>query len=738
MAVDAEIMSAFDAIDPTKLDYEQWFKVSAVMHDEGLSEAEWDAWNRRDVKRYTERTNGRKWASIRGDGRATRKTVFGLAYANGWQGEREGGKTTFARRDMATTKGSVTTMPPEDITPKLDDYGVPEQITMLPIDMEPAEMMQRQLACMFRVGEGVGIAGADQCFYNERQQKWQPLAGKNSKNEVWHHNAEVFLANHVNASAGAWVRVNPTTGSGNADVTRYASALIESDDIEPERQLELYRSLHLPIRCVVDSGNKSMHAICIIDAADEQEYRKRVEWLRTYCDVNGLPTDHSNINPSRYVRLAGAIRGENVQRLVCEAMGPQSWGEFRAKVAELAQGQDESDDAPNIEFLDLSSIVDEPIVPLDEVIVGLLPRERVGQVVARGGSGKTFMAYEAALCVASGREWLGFWCRRGRALFIDPELHVSDIHRRVQSIAQTMGITSSDVAGRFDVVSLRGTTATADVLDMAIRQRIAATGKPYDLIIIDSINAILTGDENSSVDVRAFIASLQRLTKDTGAACLVFHHAGKGGGRGAGELARGSSVFLDGPDECMELMPLRVDQGTAADELLKAHTQTKANGEPIYATAWRLTFPKHRTGAPIKPIDIIFRHPLHVVDNTGELATCKVAGSSADHGEDGGNQKGANYRKVWDQMDALLDGIVADIRSEGGKPTRAACLDVLNERREGMGLKRWSKATFRNNTLRGGSLSYRVNPATNELYRLSDDELASESETEGGAVLDSP
>ena len=103
-----------------------------------------------------------------------------------------------------------------------------------------------------------------------------------------------------------------------------------------------------------------------------------------------------------------------------------------------------------------------------------------------------------------------------------------------------------------------------------------------------------------------------------------------------------------------------------------------------------------------------------------------------------GNQKGANYRKVWDQMDALLDGIVADIRSEGGKPTRAACLDVLNERRESMGLKKWSKATFRNNTLRGGSLRYRVNPATNELFRLSDDELASESVTEGDAVLNTP
>ena len=395
-------------------------------------------------------------------------------------------------------------------------------------------------------------------------------------------------------------------------------------------------------------------------------------------------------------------------------------------------------DGANIEFMDLSSIVDEPIKPLDEVIVGLLPRERVGQVVARGGSGKTFMAYEAALCVASGREWLGFWCRRGRALFIDPELHISDIHRRVQSIAQAMGISSGDVAGRFDVVSLRGTTATADVLDMAIRQRIAATGKPYDLIIIDSINAILTGDENSSVDVRAFIASLQRLTKDTGAACLVFHHAGKGGGRGAGELARGSSVFLDGPDECMELMPLRVDQGSAADELLKAHTQTKANGEPIYATAWRLTFPKHRTGAPIKPIDLIFRHPMHVVDGTGELEECKVAGSSADYGSRGGSAKGESCQRDWDAMDEALAGIIGDIHAEGNKATRAACLGVLNERRESMGMPKWASATFKNNTLRGGKLRYRVDPTTQELYRLSDEQLAAESDTEGSAVPNTP
>lgn len=763
--VDDELLSAFNAIDPSRLEYDEWFTVSAVMHDEGLSEAEWDAWNRRDHKRYTERVNSRKWASIRGDGKATRKTVFMHAYEQGWSWHGKGSKSRFYGWDDEIVLGQTITDDPattgaatdsaadksdakKDEPPKLENLGEPEQIHELASDMEPAEMMRRQLACMFRIGEKVSVALSDQTRWNSERKKWEPLAGNvYDAAGLSHGNNPNGIFAKVNPAAGAWVRLNPTTGSKIENVTRFATALIESDDIDRESQLELYRKLHLPIRCVVDSAGKSMHAFCIIDAESEAEYRQRTDWLRTFCDVNGLPTDHSNINPNCYARLAGATRGDNIQRLVCEAMGPQSWGEFRARIAELAAGtdadegaEDEDDRGPRIEFMDLGDIVEDPIEPPDEIICGLLPRERIAQLTARGGSGKTFLGYEAGLCVASGRQWLRFDCRRGRALYIDPELHIADIRRRVQSIAQGMGIRSEDIAGRFEVVSLRGTTATADVLDDAIRRRTAETGKRYDLIIIDSINAILTGDENSSVDVRAFIASLQRLTKDTGAACLIFHHAGKGGGRASGELARGSSVFLDGPDECIEVMELKVEEGSAADELLKAHHKTKPNGEMIYATAWRMTFPKHRTGAPIKPIDMIFRYPLHLVDHTGELAECKVAGSSADYGASGGSRKGESFVQTYDEMNDLLRGIVADIGREGGKATRAACLDVLNERREAMGMKRWSRATFKNLTLRGGKLRFRVDPTSNALVELSDEKLQAEQELrlEVGTVLDTP
>lgn len=748
--VDEELLSAFNAIDPSSLDYDEWFKVSAVMHDEGLSEAEWDAWNQRDSERYTERKNSRKWASIRGDGTATRKTVFMLAYERGWSWHgkstdgRYGWNDAVATQDNPTTttppdKPKATEKPPADNPPKLEDYGEPEQIHELPEDMEPAEMLRRQLSTMFNIGEKASIALADQTRWNDERKKWEPLGGTvYDAAGLAHGNNPWGILAKANQKAGAWVRLNPTTGSKIGDVTRFATALIESDDIDRESQLELYRKLHLPIRCVVDSGGKSMHAFCIIDAENEAEYRQRTDWLRTYCDNNGLPTDHSNINPNCYARLAGATRGDSIQRLVCESMGPQSWSEFRRVVADLAERQDEADgerdDVPKIDFIDMSDIIDEPIEQLDYVVQDLLPREHVAQLVARGGSGKTYLAYELMFSIVSGREWLGFGCRRGRVLYADPELHIMEIKKRLKYIARAMGLTASDVSGAFDIVSLRGMTATADMLDVAIRDRVASTGKPYDLIIIDSINAILTGDENNSVDVRALFASLQRLTKDTGAACLIIHHEGKSLAKDAGARGRGSSVFLDGPDVCMELVSLRVDPDSAAAELLHAFSQTKPNGELIPATAWRLTFPKNRAGAPIKPIDLVFRHPMHIVDHTGELASCKVAGSSADYGKDGGDHKGENFKRAWTDMDSALEGIIADIHVKGGKATRAACLDLLNERREAMGLQKWSKTHFRNNTLTRGKLRYRVDRATNELYRLTDEQL----EAEGGTVLDTP
>lgn len=53
--------------------------------------------------------------------------------------------------------------------------------------------------------------------------------------------------------------------------------------MELEQQNAILRELELPIACLVYSGKKSLHAIVRVDAADYNEYRKRVDYLYEVC-----------------------------------------------------------------------------------------------------------------------------------------------------------------------------------------------------------------------------------------------------------------------------------------------------------------------------------------------------------------------------------------------------------------------------------------------------------------------
>ena len=96
-------------------------------------------------------------------------------------------------------------------------------------------------------------------------------------------------------------------------MTEYRYALVESDNLDIEKQNSIIRELELPVAVLMFSGGKSVHAIVRIDAADYKEYQKRVEYLYKICEKNGLKVDTQNKNPSRLSRLPGCMRGDKKQ-----------------------------------------------------------------------------------------------------------------------------------------------------------------------------------------------------------------------------------------------------------------------------------------------------------------------------------------------------------------------------------------------------------------------------------------
>ncbi|MBQ9772861.1 MAG: PriCT-2 domain-containing protein [Lentisphaeria bacterium] len=134
---------------------------------------------------------------------------------------------------------------------------------------------------------------------------------------------------------GAWVSLNPVKkdfkgkAPGDADVTEYRHALIEADDLSKEEQWKLLKELNLPIKAVVWSGGKSLHAIVKIDAGNDFDlYRERVAALHRYLAEQNFPVDPANKNPSRLTRIPGFRRGNEMQYLVSQEFGPKTWNDF--------------------------------------------------------------------------------------------------------------------------------------------------------------------------------------------------------------------------------------------------------------------------------------------------------------------------------------------------------------------------------------------------------------------------
>ena len=151
-------------------------------------------------------------------------------------------------------------------------------------------------------------------------------AGKSLLRDDW---MRTIRQNGVPQSkAGAWIRPNPVKQHGtgtsgapcDADVTRFQSCLLESDDLPFDLQLSLWARLPLPIVAIIDSGGRSAHAWVMLNCSAAEEYRAQVNRIFTLLARFGVCK--SNRNPSRLSRLPGAQReigkreGGGAQRLL--------------------------------------------------------------------------------------------------------------------------------------------------------------------------------------------------------------------------------------------------------------------------------------------------------------------------------------------------------------------------------------------------------------------------------------
>jgi hypothetical protein len=220
--------------------------------------------------------------------------------------------------------------------------------------------------------------------------------------------------------------------------------------------------------------------------------------------------------------------------------------------------------------------------PREWLLVDCLPLGKVGLLVAPGGTGKSQLALQLAVAVATGGMLADWWQvgAKGRVLALFAEEDEEELHRRVSAILRGMAFTSEQHADLRKNLFIRSMTASDNLMTKAeawgsvtrtpFAERLCATVKDLPdlkLIVIDPVSRFRGGNENDAEDATRFVEAAELIAKKTGATVLLLHHTNKASTQ-AGEqhqgAARGSSALTDGVRFQMNLAALTEPQ---ADEL---------------------------------------------------------------------------------------------------------------------------------------------------------------------------
>jgi RecA-family ATPase len=399
--------------------------------------------------------------------------------------------------------------------------------------------------------------------------------------------------------AGAWIRINPLDGKGASkkNVTRYSYCLIESDDLPIKEQEEIFKRLNLPIATMVYSGGKSVHAIVKVDATNIQEYEERVQFCYDFLKNNGISIDIQNKDPNRLSRMPGVTRNGIIQTLLGVNLGYDSWKDW---MASLGRNDD-------LVVENLATLLNNPPPLAPELLHGYLRKGHKFLLSGASKSGKSFALIELAVALSQGTEWFGFKCEKANVCYINLEIDRGSVVKRFEDVCKELKIDKSAV-DKVNVINLRGKAKPLDKLAPELIEDLK--GSDTDVIIIDPIYKVITGDENNATEMAQFCNQFDVLCDKLHATVIYAHHHSKGaqGGKTAQDRASGSGVFARDPDALMDMVELELDDN------YKNNVSDYGNEVLAYQVECvAREFPKPKSRK------VFFKYPLHIVDTTGQL-----------------------------------------------------------------------------------------------------------------------
>jgi RecA-family ATPase len=200
-------------------------------------------------------------------------------------------------------------------------------------------------------------------------------------------------------------------------------------------------------------------------------------------------------------------------------------------------GQAEPRERPPFPLMPASQLTARPI-QIEWLVENILEQGSLNLLFGEPGAGKSLFALDWAFCMAAGLNWHDYRTKQTDVVIVAGE-GIAGMARRLKALECKHQIKAPDnlFISQRPVISQR----PAQLLDKNNAQWVAASIKSMcpnpGLVIIDTLHRNMEGDENSSQDIRTFIAHIDNYLRPLGAAVLVVHHSG----HGQKDRSRGSS-----------------------------------------------------------------------------------------------------------------------------------------------------------------------------------------------------
>lgn len=247
-------------------------------------------------------------------------------------------------------------------------------------------------------------------------------------------------------------------------------------------------------------------------------------------------------------------------------------------------------------FFKASALAGKEAPPREWIVKDLIPRDTVTLFSGDGGTGKSLLALQLAVAVASGGQWIGMDVKHGTAVFLSAEDDHDELHRRLSDVTLSEGL-DLEALDTLHMCSLAGEDALLAILNggaLVATQLYAeidaflATAGP-SLVVLDTSADLYGGDEINRTQVRHFVGMLRHLAIKYRCAVVLLSHPSVAGMLSGSGLS-GSTAWNNSVRSRIYLERIKSEGGGEDDTNARRMSNKKANYGPMgieYTLRWQ-------------------------------------------------------------------------------------------------------------------------------------------------------